>query len=136
MRYLNQEEIDIASNFIFLSMAITVLQQDLHYVTKGPFKIKEPYLELIEQMIKLATEKRRKIRKEMYDRNLTVTRIRQDKLFTSYLFVCDRREEERTYFNPVIRKNVLEMMLTLVEDVPQHIRRKREDVQRKRDKMG
>src|SRR5690625_7980473 len=117
-------------------MAITVLQQDLHYVTKGPFKIKEPYLELIEQMIKLATEKRRKIRKEMYDRNLTVTRIRQDKLFTSYLFVCDRREEERTYFNPVIRKSVLEKMLTFVEDVPQHMSWTNVVVRRKRGNMG
>lgn len=106
MRYLAAEELQIASRFVFLSMAITVLEQDLHYMNQGAFKIKEPYIDLIERMISSALSERKKLRKEMYDRHLTVTRLRKDDLFTTYLFICKRREEERTYFNPVIRNNV------------------------------
>jgi|SRR5699024_2633803 len=117
MRYLAEEELQIASKFVFLSMAITVLEQDLSYIKQGSFKIKEPYIHLIERMIFTAFENRKKLRKDMYDRDLTVSRTRKDDLFTTYLFICKRREEERTYFNPVIRKNVKEIILDLLENV-------------------
>lgn len=119
MRYLDVEDLKIATRFVFLSMAITVLKQDLHYIQKGKFKIKEPYIFLIEQMISLAVEQRRKLRKRMYALKLTVTRVRKNDLFTTYLFVCKRREEERTYFNPVIRNKVKEIIFSLLNNVLQ-----------------
>lgn len=111
MRYIDARDLKVASRFVFLSMAIRVLEQDLTYIKNGSFKIKEPYVELVEAMISSALEERRNLRKKMFDRDLRVTRLRQDDLFTTYLFICERKEEERTYFNPVIRKNVKEIMI-------------------------
>lgn len=119
MRYLKADEIKIASRFLFLSMAITVLELDLQHVQRGKFKIKEPYIEAIERMISLALEERRKLRKEMHKRKLSVHQIRKDDLFTSYLFICNRREEERTYFNPVLRRKVKEIIYQLLREIPQ-----------------
>src|SRR5690625_5124018 len=110
MRYLAAEELQIASRFVFLSMAITVLEQDLHYMNQGAFKIKEPYIDLIERMILSALSERKKLRKEMYDRYLTVSRLRKDDLFTTYLFICKRRVEGGNYFTPVIRNKVKAIM--------------------------
>lgn len=117
MRYLNAEDLKIASRFVFISMAIKVLEQDLTYIKNGSFRIKEPYVKLIKQMISSTIEERRILRKQMFDRDLRVTRLRQDDLFTTYLFICERKEEERTYFNPVIRQNVKDIMIDHLRSV-------------------
>lgn len=117
MRYLHAEELQIASRFLFLSMAITVIEQDINHIETGHFKIKEPYLDLLQKMTSEAKDERRQLRKQMYDRNLKVTRLQKRDLFTSFLFTCQGREEERTYFNPAIRNKVKNIIFELVEKV-------------------
>ncbi|GGB39512.1 hypothetical protein GCM10011409_16270 [Lentibacillus populi] len=106
MRYLSDEEIDVASSFLFLSMALIVIQQDIQEIQSGAFKIKEPYLELLEKMTAEATEERRKLQEVMKKKDIKVVTLNQNDSFSSYLFLCQGREEKRNYFNPAIRKKV------------------------------
>ncbi|MFS0671956.1 hypothetical protein [Ornithinibacillus sp. 179-J 7C1 HS] len=113
MRYLTDEELKVASRFLFLSMAIVVIQQDIQHIQKGAFKIKEPYLQLLEKMNANALAERRQLRKKMEDKKLKVMLINKNDSFSSYLFLCRGKEEKRNYFNPAIRKKV--------EDIVQEI---------------
>ena len=106
MRYLSEEELAIATRFLFISMAITVLEQDMKHVQDGRFKIKEPYLELLEQMLAAAKTERKQLRKSMQDQKIRISPLNRNESFTSYLFIAGRREEQRNYFNPAIRKHV------------------------------
>ena len=106
MRYLNDEELQLASRFLFLSMAIIVIEQDILHIQQGPFKIKKPYFDLLTRMISIATNERKNLRINMQNKNMKVIMLNKNKSFTSFLFLCQRREEERNYFNPVIRKKV------------------------------
>lgn len=106
MRYLTEMELKIASRFLFLSMAIVVIEQDVKHVQNGAFKIKDPYINLLNQMISEATNERRKLRKMMEDKKIQVVSLGKNDTFSSYLFVCQGREEKRNYFNPAIRKKV------------------------------
>lgn len=106
MRYLNEEELQVASRFLFLSMAIVVIQQDVQHVQKGAFKIKEPYIELLEKMILDATNERKQLRQTMKKMHLQVVTLNKNDSFSSFLFLCQGREEKRNYFNPAIRKKV------------------------------
>ncbi|RKQ31301.1 hypothetical protein [Oceanobacillus halophilus] len=106
MRYLNDEELQIATRFLFLSMAIVVLKQDIIYMQNGKFKIKEPYIELLEKMISMAINERRQLRKIMMRKNIQVVNLNKNDSFSSFLFTCQGREEKRNYFNPAIRKKV------------------------------
>lgn len=106
MRYLSEEELAIATRFLFISMAITVLEQDMKHMQDGPFKIKEPYLELLEQMLAAAKTERKQLRKSMQDQKIRISPLNRNESFTSYLFIAGRREEQRNYFNPAIRKHV------------------------------
>ncbi|ASK60841.1 hypothetical protein CFK37_00770 [Virgibacillus phasianinus] len=106
MRYLNDEELQVASRFLFLSMAIVVIQQDIHHVQQGAFKIKEPYLELLEKMTTAATNERRQLRQTMQKKKIRVVTLNKNDSFSSFLFLCQTREEKRNYFNPAIRKKV------------------------------
>lgn len=50
MRELPEEELQSAARFVFLSMAIVVMEQDMKHIEAGGFKIKEPYLGLLAEM--------------------------------------------------------------------------------------
>lgn len=106
MRYLNEEELHTASRFLFLSMAIVVIQQDIQHVQQGAFKIKEPYIALLEKMISEALDERRQLRQTMHKNNIKVVTLNKNDSFSSFLFICQNREEKRNYFNPAIRKKV------------------------------
>ncbi|MFD1361011.1 hypothetical protein [Lentibacillus salinarum] len=106
MRYLTDEELQLASRFLFLSMAMVVIQQDLQHIRQGTFKIKEPYINLLEKMDTEAASERRELRKMMKDKKIQVVTLNKNDSFSSYLFLCRGREEKRNYFNPAIRKKV------------------------------
>ena len=107
MRYLTIEEYQLASRFLFLSMAITVIQRDLAIIERGVgLKIKEPYLVLLKKMENEAMLERQQLRKYMFDQKLKVVPLERNDTFTAYLFICRNKEEQRNYFNPAIRKKV------------------------------
>ncbi|HLT56726.1 MAG TPA: hypothetical protein VK057_11530 [Bacillota bacterium] len=122
MRYLQDEHLQAALRFLFLSMAITVMKQDMAYIQDGKFKIKEPYLELLEKMIFLAKKERKNLRKTMHDENIQVILLNRNDSFSSYLFICQGKEEKRNFFNPAIRKKVeiivKEMMEKALQSFP------------------
>ncbi|MUK90110.1 hypothetical protein GMD78_17190 [Ornithinibacillus sp. L9] len=106
MRYLTEEEIQLASRFLFLSMTLVVIKQDIEHFQQGNFKLKEPYVKLLEKMATEAINERRILRKKMKDKRLQVTLLNKNDSFSSYLFLCQGKEEKRNYFNPAIRKKV------------------------------
>ncbi len=117
MRYLTETEWKLASRFLFLSMALQVIKQDLSRLEKEhPFKINEPYVALLHQMEKNATKERQHLRKDMYQMKLQVIPLERKDSFSSYLFICKGKEEKRNYFNPAIRKKVE----TILEELIHH----------------
>lgn len=114
MRYLSEQEMDIATRFLFLSMAVTVMEQDIRFVENGRFKIKEPYIEVLEMLIARAKAERKSLRKTMQDRKIRISTLNKNDSFTSYLFIAGRKEEQRNYFNPAIRKHVENIIRELI----------------------
>ncbi|MFC2949964.1 hypothetical protein [Virgibacillus sediminis] len=106
MRYLSEEEFQLAARFLFLSMAIVVIRQDTGHIQNGPFKIKGPYLKLLQDMEKAAVEERRRLRQEMNKQSIRVVRLNRNDSFSTFLFISGGHEEKRNYFNPAIRMKV------------------------------
>lgn len=113
MRYLTENELQTASRFLFLSMAMIVIKQDIQHIQDGAFKIKEPYIALLEKMFSEAADERRQLRSKMENKQMKVVNLNKDDSFSSFLFICQGREEKRNYFNPAIRKKVE----TIVEEL-------------------
>ncbi|CDQ21080.1 hypothetical protein SAMN05192559_106136 [Halobacillus karajensis] len=121
MRYLKQKELDLASRYLFLSMAITVIRQDRKHMEQGKFKIKEPYMELLGKMELEARQERRKLRKQMDQMKLQVVESGRNDSFTSFLFLAHGYEEKRNYFNPAIRKKVENILFELMKKSQQSV---------------
>ncbi|RDW19920.1 hypothetical protein [Oceanobacillus chungangensis] len=114
MRYLKDEELQIATRYLFLSMAIVVIKQDISLVQGGPFKIKEPYVELLEKMVNEAVKERRELRRIMAEQHIQVIRLNKNDSFTSFLFQCQGRQQKQNFFNPSIRKKVEAIIQELI----------------------
>lgn len=106
MRYLTDQELNVGSRFLFLSMAIVVIQQDIENIQNGNFKIKEPYTGLLKKMGLEAANERRQLQKTMKNSKMKVVKLNKNDSFSSFMFYCNGREEKRNYFNPAIRKKV------------------------------
>lgn len=100
------DDMEIAKVYLFLDLAIKNLLLDMKYICKGPFPIKEPYINYIEGLLKKAREEMRKIKKEMYDRKIQVVHTGEDRLFSFYKFVIDKHEYDKFYHKAVVKKNV------------------------------
>lgn len=115
MRYLSKEEIAITTRFLFISMAIVVIEQDLRHVEDGPFKIKEPYVQLLHQMNLAALRERKQLRKQMNEKNLQVIRGERTRFFSTFILIAEQKQEEKSYFNPAIRKHVETILRELMQ---------------------
>lgn len=92
MRYLTDEENQIASRFLYLNTAIEILQK------------KES--ETLEKAIKLGIEERRKLKKIMFDKEIKILHKESDENFASFMFYAGIRQVEKKYFRPALTKHV------------------------------
>lgn len=115
------KDLQLASRFLFLSMTIVVIEQDIRFIEQGPFKIKTPYLDLLMKMNSIALNERKELQKIMKSKNIQVIKHNQNKTFSSFLFLCQGREEIRNYFNPAIRKKVEKIIQELIRKSVDHV---------------
>lgn len=111
------KETEVAVRFIFMSLAMNVIQLDIKNINNGKFKIKEPYIDQLESMHTLASHECRDLKKVMWDKKISVIIIGKRNDYTEYMFSINGRDETRTYNNHIIRKNVKEILANLMERV-------------------
>ena len=115
MRYLNKEEMNIANRFLFLSMAIIVIEQDLQHIEEGAFKIKNPYRQLLQEMNSRALHERKQLKKRMYQKKMQVIHGERTRFFSTFIFIAQQKQEEKSYFNPAIRSHVESILRELIQ---------------------
>jgi hypothetical protein len=103
-------ERDIIEQAMYLPMLLNILERDRMVFEKGAFKLKQPYLELIEETIKVVQQDLKEVKQYMRKNNMKVTQIAHDDAFTMYLFLYKGFEEKHNYFNPRIKNKVNELL--------------------------
>lgn len=114
MSYIIKEQ-EIAIRYLFLGMAKSVIQLDINNIQTGPFKIKDPYIDLLEKMHSVATNERRDLKKIMWDGRISIIFIEKDGRYSKYKLIYNGREALKTYHNNVIWKNVKEILGELMQ---------------------
>ena len=110
MTRIPEDDRNIMEKAIYLPMVLIILNRDLTVVEKSPFKLKKPYLELIEETMKSIQKELAEVKQYMKKNNLQVVETKRDDAFTMYLFLYKGYEEAHNYFNPRIRNKVQELM--------------------------
>jgi hypothetical protein len=110
MTRIPEKDRDILEQAIYLPMVLTILERDQQIIEKSAFKLKKPYLELVEDTMKVIQYNLADVKRYMKQNKLKVEKLQQDEAFTMYLFLYKGYEEQHNYFNPRIRNKVQELM--------------------------
>nr|WP_263328390.1 hypothetical protein [Neobacillus sp. Marseille-Q6967] len=110
MTRIPEEDRNIMEKAIYLPMVLIILNRDLSIVENSPFKLKKPYLELIEETMKMIQKDLTEVKQYMKKNNIQVMETKRDDAFTMYMFLYKGYEETHNYFNPRIRNKVQEIM--------------------------
>ncbi|WP_449622096.1 hypothetical protein [Robertmurraya sp. Marseille-Q9965] len=110
MTRIPEEDRDIIEKAIYLPMVLTILNRDLTVIHKSPFKLRDPYVNLIEKTMKTIQNELSQVKQYMKKNNLKVFELKRDEAFTMYTFLYKGYEEHHNYFNPRIRNKVQELL--------------------------
>ncbi|WP_026582417.1 hypothetical protein [Bacillus sp. J33] len=110
MTRIPEEDRNVMEQAIYLPMVLTILNRDLIVIDKSPFKLKQPYLDLIEETMKVIQSELAEVKRYMKKNQLKVQEIKRDEAFTMFMFLYKGYEEHHNYFNPRIRNRVQELM--------------------------
>ncbi|MGE7601982.1 hypothetical protein ACQKL5_05665 [Peribacillus sp. NPDC097675] len=110
MTRIPEDDRNMIEKAIYLPMVITVLNRDLKVIELSPFKLKRPYLELIERALKSVQEDLVEVRRYLRKENIKVSKLNSDESFTMYCFLYKGYEEHHNYFNPRLRNKTEEIL--------------------------
>lgn len=110
MTHIPMEQIQYLEFAIYLPMLIVVLDKDHEQIEKGEFKLKRPYVHLIEEARKIVMEDLKKTKAYMKKCKLKVIQGQRDELFTEYQFHYNQLVDKRRYSNIRLR-NQVELLL-------------------------
>ncbi|MBD7984390.1 hypothetical protein H9649_07355 [Sporosarcina sp. Sa2YVA2] len=95
---------------IYLPMLLTILSNDREIVENGSYKIKGPYLKLIDQAIDRVQIEIKTTQDYMRSNKLKLIKGKTEDTFTTYIFVYHGREDQRRYLNARLKNRTEELL--------------------------
>lgn len=111
MTRLSKEQINLFEQAIYLPLLLIVLERDTSIIKDSGIKLKEPYLTLIDQVMRKIQLQLKQIKTDMKQQQMKLHKLKQDESFTMYAFLFNGYEEHHNYFNPRIRNKVNELLM-------------------------
>lgn len=110
MPLIPAEALPYFENMIYLPMLLIILERDRDAFEKGPFKLKGPYVKLIDGATKVARAELKETTNYLHDHNMKVIRNKTDATFTEYVFMHEGYEDHRRYLNVRLRNRTEELL--------------------------
>ncbi|WP_438310756.1 hypothetical protein [Sporosarcina sp. FA9] len=110
MPLISDEAMPHFENAIYFPLLITILEIDKEAIEKGPFKLKGPYLKLIDGALELVRAEQKESNIYMRRNNMKVIKGKSDGTFTEYGFYNVGYEDHRRYLNVRLRNRTEELM--------------------------
>ncbi|WP_226682608.1 hypothetical protein [Sutcliffiella horikoshii] len=114
MTRLSKEQINLFEQAIYLPLLLIVLERDTSIIKDSGIKLKEPYLTLIDQVMRKIQLQLKQIKTDMKQQQMKLHKLKQDESFTMYAFLFNGYEEHHNYFNPRIRNKVNELLMQYI----------------------
>ncbi|MDN4492251.1 hypothetical protein [Ureibacillus aquaedulcis] len=110
MAHIPTEAVPNLESAIYLPMLLIVLEKDQAQIEAGQFKLKRPYIYLIDEARKLAEHDLRKTKAYLKSHQLRVVQGKRDEMFTEYQFHYRRIMDVRRYSNIRLRNHVEDLL--------------------------
>lgn len=110
MTPIPMKDIQMFDDAIYYPLLISVLQQDQEHFKNGPFKLKSPYINLIDKVLTKVHNDFRENRIYLQRNKMEVARGENNGTFTEYIFVYNGIEDRRRYLNARLRNRTEELL--------------------------
>ncbi len=110
MALIPQEAFPYFENGIYFPILITVLENDLKAIKSGLFKLKGPYVHLIEVALRSIRAELKQTNIYLVRNNMKVIKGKNDGTFTEYVFIHGGYEDYRRYLNVRLRNRTEELI--------------------------
>ncbi|SDH94466.1 hypothetical protein SAMN05192534_1168 [Alteribacillus persepolensis] len=107
---ISEEEHMIIHYFILLPLVKKVLERDVQLFEHGAFKVKDPYVGMIQDALRMIHHDMRRIKRYMYQRRITVTFKENDGMFSRYHYTCGGYEGSSSYLNANLKRQTRNCM--------------------------
>ena len=107
---MSKELIIHFENMIYLPFVLTIFYKDRDLIDTMPFKLKRPYLQLVDEAIKCVEKDFRETRIYMKRQQYKILEGEKDDLFTEYVFYYDGYEDHRKYMHFQLRNRTEELI--------------------------
>lgn len=97
-------------NMIYLPMIIQILERDRETIEISPFKLKAPYINIVENALKIVRSELKSTNTYARNRNLKLVKKGKDVTFTEYAFIHNGYEDVRRYMNIRLRNRTEELI--------------------------
>ncbi|PUB05902.1 hypothetical protein [Paenisporosarcina sp. OV554] len=110
MALIPAESLPYFENMIYLPMVIIILERDREEFGKGAFKLKRPYINIIEQSIKAVQKDLKETKFYLRQNNMRIIKGDRDDTCTNYAFYYGGYEQQRRYLNVRLRNRTEELL--------------------------
>lgn len=110
MAHIPIEAVPYLEAAIYLPMLLIVLENDQAQIETGQFKLKRPYIYLIDEARKYAESELRSTKVYLKNHQLRVVQGRRDEMFTEYQFHYKKVMDVRRYSNIRLRNHVEDLL--------------------------
>ena len=110
MPLIPTEALPYFENMIYLPMIVIILERDRGTFEKGPFKLKRPYVNMVDEALKFAQVELKETSIYLRRNNMKVIRGKTDDTFTEYVFIYGGYEDHRRYLNVRLRNRTEELL--------------------------
>lgn len=110
MSFIPNDMLPHFENMIYLPMVIKILERDRETIEISPFKLKGPYVNIVESALKIARSELKKTNIYARNKNMKLIKKSKDSTFTEYVFVYSGNEDSRRYLNIRLRNRTEELM--------------------------
>lgn len=110
MLYGDEEDRILVDKYIMYPMLLTIFNRDLRVIAASPFKLRQPYITLVEKVMNAISYELRDVKREMMKRKIKVADARPVDDITEYqIFIRGYQEVMR--FPNVHLRNKAELLM-------------------------
>ncbi|KMY49253.1 hypothetical protein [Peribacillus loiseleuriae] len=110
MTRIPENDREIIETALYLPMLLKILERDKVLIEQGSFKIKSPYVDIVENAIVTVRKDLKNAEDHLHKEKIKLAEIKRDADFTMYSFIYKGVEEHHNYFNPRLRNRTEELL--------------------------
>ncbi|AMQ06598.1 MULTISPECIES: hypothetical protein [Sporosarcina] len=110
MPLIPTEALPYFENMIYLPMIISILERDREVIEISSFKLKGPYINIIENTLKNVRAELKETNNYARSKNMKLIKKGKDGSFTEYAFIHNGYEDKRRYMNIRLRNRTEELI--------------------------